>query len=157
MSRRLLRGVARLALAGALGAPAAAPAQTVRTLELHVNDLVFDAASGRLLASAADDAGPLANSIVPIDPATGALGEPVKLGSEPGRLALADDGSRLYVGLDAAGDVQPFTLPGLVPGAAFSLPEDPQYGLQFAGDLDVMPGAPNVVAVQLERNIWCNA
>lgn len=150
-----MRKAVPFALAAALALPAAASEPyEVRTLELHVNDLVWHGASGRLLASAAGEFGPLASRIVEIDPESGAIGDSAVLAGQPVRLALSDDGSRLYAGLDSAGDVQPVALPGLVPGDAFPLPEDPQYGLQFAGDLDVMPGAPDVVAVALHRNIW---
>jgi len=149
-----MRGSMHLALvlAAALASPAGAgEPYEIRKLELHVNDLVWHAPSGRLLASVADDAGPLANSIVAIDPVNGELGDPVAMGSEPVRLALASDGSRLYTGLDSAGAVRPLALPGLVPGDAWSLPEDPQYGRQYAGDLAVQPGAPDVVAIALYR------
>ncbi len=121
----------------------------VRTLELHTHDLVWHAASGRLLASAAADAGARANAIVPIDPEGGTLGSPTPLGGEPFELALSDDGSRLYAGLDSIGAVQPVTLPGLVPGAPWSLPSDTAGGTLHAGALVVQPGSPEVLAVAL--------
>ncbi len=121
----------------------------VRTLELHAHDLVWHAASGRLLASAAADAGSRANAIVPIDPESGALGSPTPLGGEPFELALSDEGSRLYAGLDSIGAVQPVALPGLVPAAPWPLPSDTAGGTLHAGDLVVQPGSPDVVAVAL--------
>jgi hypothetical protein len=88
-----------------------------------------------------------ANSIVPIDPETGTLGMPVPVGSEPYRMALSDDATTLWVGLNGAGAIRRVALPALVPGPLTSLGDDPR-GL-VAGDLAVQPGTTDVVAVAL--------
>src|SRR5688572_30652369 len=84
----------------------AASAEPFRSLSLPTNDLVYDPHSGRLYASIPGSAGADGNSVVPIDPATGAVGTPIPVGSEPGKLALSDDGRYLYVGLNGENAVR---------------------------------------------------
>jgi len=86
--------------------PAAA---SVRVIELPTNDIVYDPFTDLIYAAVPSSAGfPRGNSITPIDPHTAAIGESVFVGSEPGPLALADDGSLLYVGFDTTNRVLPF-------------------------------------------------
>ena len=134
-------------------APAAA--LDVRSIELTVGDLVFDHSTGRIYASVPSVSWPwgdplprrTANSIVPIDPRTGELGAPVFVGSEPRRLAISDDASTLYVGLDGAFSVRAVSLPALTPGVQFALGTGGFDGPLRAESLAVQPGHPEVVAV----------
>lgn len=127
----------------------------VRSIELPANGLIFDPGSGRLYASVPSRIWPfgtpipraIANSIVPIDPRTGELGAPAFVGSEPNRLALSDDASTLYVGLDGAFAVRRVALPALAPGLQLPLGIGPANGALRAEDIDVQPGNPDVVAV----------
>ena len=124
----------------------ATAAAFVRQLPLEANDLVYHDASQRLYASVPSTAGAKGNSITPIDPAAGTVGASVFVGSEPTRLALADDGQTLYVGLNGSGAVRRFDLASQTAGAQFNL------GINYDGpfvatDIAVMPGAPGTVAV----------
>src|SRR5918993_952261 len=74
------------------GTASAADSTFVRRIPLTANDLVYDAVSKRLYASVPSSAGAGGNTITPVDPATGVVGTPVFIGSEPGRLAVSDDG-----------------------------------------------------------------
>ena len=92
-----------VALASLLALPIAGSAATIRVISLPVKDLVYDQARQRIYASVPSSGGARANTVTLIDPSTGALGPSVFVGSEPGKLAMSDDGQYLYVGLDGAG------------------------------------------------------
>src|SRR5690348_621283 len=79
-------------------ASSAAEEISVRQINLVTNDLIVDPKTQTLYVSVPSRAGVGGNSIVHIDPKTGALATPVFVGSEPNRLAVAGDGSVLYVG-----------------------------------------------------------
>src|SRR5262249_49915286 len=81
---------------------------SVRHVPLVTKDLVYIPSSQTIDASVPSVAGPSGNSIATIDPATGTVGGPVFVGSEPTKLALADDGHTLYVGLNGASAVRRF-------------------------------------------------
>jgi uncharacterized repeat protein (TIGR01451 family) len=86
------------------------------------NSGVFNPVDGLLYLSIPSSAGaPLANSVVSVDPATGAVGQPIFVGSEPNQLAIATDGKTLFVGLDGAGAVRQVDLPERTAGVQFSL------------------------------------
>jgi hypothetical protein len=69
--------------------------------------------------------------------------------TEPNHVAVSDDGQFLYVGLDAASQVQRYTLPGLVPDVTIPLGSSPVYGAYLALDLQVAPGQPHTVAMSV--------
>jgi trimeric autotransporter adhesin len=128
-----------------------ASAVSVRRLILPTNDLVFNPADGRIYASIPSRAGVLGNRIAAIDPQTGAITSSIPVGSEPRKLALADDGRTLYVGLDGAGAVRRVDLVKQTAELQFSLGRqglfDVGTGPNFAGDIKVLPGHPESVAV----------
>ena len=135
------------ALLVAAGLPAAASAYEARVIALRARDLVFDPVSGKLYASVPSVVGADGNSLRAIDPVTGAVGPVVPVGSEPNRLAVSDDGSTLYVGLDGGGSVRRVALPGLVPGIEFELMDPGDFRPLRAIDLAVQPGNADVLAV----------
>ena len=69
------------------------------------------------------------------------------VGSEPGTLALSDDGQVLYVSLDGAFAVRQFDMTTQTPGLQFSLGSDPSNGSFQAEDIEVQPGNSSVIAV----------
>jgi len=70
------------------------------------NDGLYNPVDGLVYVSVPSSAGPpLGNSVVSVDPATGSVGQPLLVGSEPNHLALSSDGATLWVGLDGAGSV----------------------------------------------------
>ncbi|HEX7317542.1 MAG TPA: Calx-beta domain-containing protein [Pyrinomonadaceae bacterium] len=128
--------------------PAATPTPTpayvatfIRKVSLPAGDVVYNDATQSLYASVASTVGPGGNSITPINPTTGAVGAPVFVGSEPGRLALGDDGKTMYVYLEGSKNMRRFDLQTLTPGIQFSV------GSQTPADFDVMPGSPQSIAV----------
>lgn len=146
-------GAALRGLALALAAPAAA--FDVREIDLATNDLVYDAGTRRLYASVPGADPAYGDLVLAIDPATGSVLDALLpgVGREPNALALAADSSRLYVGLDATGEVQEILLAPtqMQAGIRFSLGSDPVWGPYAAEDLAVQPGSPTVVAVSLRN------
>ena len=120
-------------------------------VSLQTNDLVYDPFSRSIYASVPSSVGVDGNSITPIDPFTQGVGTATFVGSEPGKLALADDGSCLYVGLDGAAAVRRFDLASATAGLQFSVGIDPFFGPLYVEDIEVMPGSPDTVAISRQR------
>jgi hypothetical protein len=75
----------------------------VKELDLMGNDIVFDRTRNVFYMSVPSLAGlPYGNCIVTIHPETGEIIGSKFVGSEPNRLAISSDASRVYVGLDGA-------------------------------------------------------
>jgi len=125
-------------------------------LELPVNDIVYNTKDGFIYASIPGYAGEnLGNSIAAIDPTTGVVQKIIFVGSEPNRLALSDDGTQLFVGLDGAGAVRQVDLTAGTASEQFSLGGGPGlYNPPFtAVSLAVLPGQPNAVAVYASNGV----
>ena len=127
--------------------PAQADTHSVREFPITVNDVVFDRNTGKFYASIPSKAGATGNSIAKIDPATGQVENSVFVGSEPGKLALSDDGHTLYVSLDGAAAVRKFDITTQTAGQQFPLGDATFEGPFFVKDMAVSPGEPDVVAV----------
>ena len=119
---------------------------------LTTKDLIYDRFSGRIYASVGATAPSRANTLTPIDTATGVLGTSVVVGSDPGKLAISSDSTSIYIALDGDAQVRRFDTASQSPGILFGLGVDPQYGPYRAGDIAVSPGQPNTIAVS-RRNI----
>ncbi|MDQ1637861.1 MAG: trimeric autotransporter adhesin [Pyrinomonadaceae bacterium] len=119
----------------------------VRQVSLPTNDLIYDQPTQRLYASVPSTAGSNGNSIIPIDPITGALGSSVFVGSEPKKMAQSDDGQTMYVELDGAASVRRFNTATQTAGQQFYLGQDSFNGPYHLRDLAVAPGNPGLVAV----------
>jgi hypothetical protein len=75
----------------------------ITPISLKGNDLVFDSFRNMLYMSVGSAVGiPYGNSIVTLDPATGRIIHSTFVGSEPDKLEISADGSRVYVGLNGA-------------------------------------------------------
>ncbi len=119
-------------------------APSTRLVDVATNDLVFDSNSGKIYASTTSSDASHADSIVAIDPTTGAIVNSIGLGGTGGKLAVSDNGQYLYVAMDGA--VQRIDLATLTLGLKFSI-ETP---LQVE-DIEVMPGHPGTVAIERYR------
>jgi hypothetical protein len=118
----------------------AATLTSTRQMALPARDLVWSAATGRLYASVPGTEPTYGNSVVAIDPATGAVTGSAFVGSEPGAMAVSDDGQVLYVGLAGTSSVRRVALATLTPGQEFPIGAG-------AETIHVMPGRPGTIAV----------
>lgn len=111
------------------------------------NNLVWDATHQLIYLSVPSLASANGNSVVALNPTTGAIQSVQFAGSEPDMLAISDDDQYVYVGLDGSSSVERFTLPSLTPDLSYSLGAFSIFGPTFAVDLQVAPGLPNTTAV----------
>jgi hypothetical protein len=74
--------------------PVVDPSGVVR-LAIPANDLAYDASRNLLWASVPGSSGQIGNTVISIDPASGRIIDSIFAGSEPGKLALATDASRM--------------------------------------------------------------
>lgn len=118
----------------------------VRPVAQPANDMLWDPVHSVIYLSIPSLA-VNGNSILAFDPSTLAETGLVFAGSEPDKLAISDDGSYLYAGLDGSDSVQRFTLPSLVSDINIPLGVDSTFGPYFALDLAVAPGNPHTIAV----------
>jgi hypothetical protein len=104
-------------------------------------DLAWDASRRLFYASVGSTAPANGNSIAVIDTA-GAVVASIPTGSEPGRLSLSDDASKLYVALDGAALVQRIDVASRTIDLEIVLGPS-----SAASDLQAMPGSAGTVAV----------
>ena len=110
------------------------------------NSMVYNPANGLFYLSVPSSAGaPYGNSIVSIDPLTGALGTPIPVGAEPDQLAITADGRYLWVALDGASAVRKLDLQTGVPGPPFTTV--PELSGFAAAVLAPLPNEPDSVVV----------
>ncbi len=136
----------------------AAPSTTAFStyVALPANDIVWNSRDGLIYATVAGTGGPgLGNSLVAVDPISGAIQKTIFVGSEPTLLALSDDGTTAFVGLNGAGAVREVNLQTNTTGIQFSLGGGPGvYNLPYtAQGLAVLPGQPNSVAVYANNGV----
>ena len=128
------------------------PVTQLKRIALPTNDLIYDRFTDTIYASVPSRAGNTGNSIVPINPHTGAVGAAVFVGSEPGALAISDDGQYLYVGLNGSASVRRVNLATMKPELQFSLGPGQGYAARDAGQILVVPGDPHAVVVSMREH-----
>jgi len=136
-----------------VGTSASLPLTTYAVVSLDVDHFSYDPFTGKLYATVPSTATQVkGNSLVAIDPASGSLGTPLNIGSEPNHVAESSDGNYLYIGLDGSksltrvdltsmtqGPVYPISIPGFIPSLG---------PVQVAArDLAVVPGNDNLLAI----------
>lgn len=125
--------------------------QTLLVTALTVEEAAWSASTGRLYAVLPPGVGGAESSVVELHPDTGAIAirAPIPAGPNGGatRLAVSDDGSALYVGVDGGRRIRRYALPALTPGVEFSLGVGQGGAPQTARDLAVVPGSTGTVVV----------
>lgn len=116
------------------------------------NDLAWDSTHQVIYLSVPSLALSNGNSISVLNPTTGAISSSGFIGSEPDVLAISDDDSYLYVGMDGSSSVQRYVLPSLQFDTSYLLGAQKTYGPYFPWDLEVAPGLPHTTAVA--RAVW---
>jgi len=118
----------------------------IRKLLLQTKDLVYDSVRNRIYASISGNPG----QIISIDPVTGTTGPSIDVGNEPNKLAISQDAQFLYVGLDGEAAIRRIDVASFTPNLLIPLGTNPfavSCGPFIAGDIEVLPGFPNAVAV----------
>jgi len=77
--------------------------------------VVYNAARNELYVSVAGDADAYPNTIVIVDPSSSSVVSTIPVGSNPDALALSDDGSTLWVGIDGAHAIRKVTMTSTPP------------------------------------------
>ncbi|MBS1854762.1 MAG: choice-of-anchor D domain-containing protein [Acidobacteria bacterium] len=114
---------------------------------ISASGIVYDRTRDLLWIAVPSSVAKYGNSVVSIDPLTGAVGQPIFVGAEPGKVVIADDGSYLYVALTGAAAVRRVDLAAQKADLQFPLGSDSSFGATYVDDMDVMPGAPHTIAV----------
>ena len=133
------------------GASAAFPLIGYLSIPLTASALTVDPVGGLLYAAIPASATQNPSTVIPINPATGAMMTPIAVSSNPRALAVSDDGSELYVA--STGLLQRFNLKTLALERAFSLPVDPEWGQTYVQEMHVVPGSPQSIVVELFANV----
>ena len=146
------------AAAAAAAAPAGAPCLTCSATILPISgrDVVYSAARNELYVSVAGDADAYPNTIVVVDPSTSSVRSAIPIGSDPGALALSDDGSTLWVAIDGAHAFRKVTMTSTPPvvGPLIHLPKARPDAFFTATSMAVLAGAPLSVAVVLSDDYY---
>lgn len=146
-------GVLTLSLAGAvIGVPpdgvlASEPIKTVAlTVDVFGRDIIHDPVRNVIYATAdmADERYP--GQLVTIDPTTGEVIAHVSVGPLPDALAITEDASALYVGINELGAVRKVMLPTMTLGWSATFPTYLGQPMT-ANEIEVMPGTTDTIAV----------
>ena len=124
-----------------------APASQITIIPVNANSLAWDRMNHVIYLSLPSADGSNGNSVVALNPETGALGTPVFVGTEPDHLSVSANSQYLYVGLDGASSVQRMTLPDLATDITIPLGSSSFSGSFYAMDLQAAPNADGTVAV----------
>ncbi len=111
-----------------------------RTLRIASTDMVADSTRGKLWVASA-------NGVSSLDPTTGTLSTSIPLSGNPSVLALSDDGSTLYAGLQDLGTVRRLDLTTNTAGSSFSVSTTRFGSAGYATDIAIQPGSDNTLAV----------
>lgn len=125
----------------------------VSTVPLQANDLVWDPIHSALYVATAANSARHPNSIVTVDPATGAILRSIDLGAEPALFAISGNSEYLYIAIKGMSSIRRFTLPALILDATIDIGTDPRFALA-TWDLYVAPRSPRTIAVS--RTIAAN-
>jgi YVTN family beta-propeller protein len=144
-------GVAGSGGSGGIGGTGGTVCLTCRSalLPIAARDVVYNAARNHIYASVAGDAEAYPNTIVVVDPSTSSVVSTIPIGSNPRTLALSDDGSTLWVGIDGAHAMRKVTMNSTPPvvGPLIRLTSANPTRYFDANSIAVLPGAPLSVAV----------
>jgi hypothetical protein len=130
-----------------LADPGAVPLPT----DLAIGGVAAAASSDTIYISLSSSSANYPNSVIAVDAPTASVLWSTFVGTDPQLLALADDGSYLYVDLDVAAQVRVINLPTRQACRSFGLGIDFRSRPLRAGDMEVLPGAPGTIVVSTRR------
>jgi len=109
--------------------------------------VVQESTTGKIVATTASSTDELGNSVLRLDPSTGAIENSVWVGSEPRKAVMAANGSTLYVGLDGARAVRKVDLNTFTAGQQFNVGSTTLDGPLLFCDFAASPFNSELVAV----------
>lgn len=117
------------------------------TMPDPAENIVWDAAHGKLYFSNAYTATAPSNTIAVIDPIAGNVTASVAAGNDPDLLSISSDSNYLWVGLDGDHAVQRFLLPGLTKDISFPVPPNYLGNPQQAVSMQAAPVSPHTLGL----------
>jgi hypothetical protein len=137
------------------GTSVPAPFTLYQAINLDVAFLAAVPGSPLLYASIPSSASSNPNTVVAINPTTGALGTPIRVGNNPGLLAASSDSSYLFVVANQDQTVQRINLSTKAVDQTFAFPTDncSFCGTNSAVDLKGVPGSPQQVVLATTREV----
>ena len=132
------------------GVSPVAPLTIYAVVNVPANNILFDPYGQLLYATVPSSAtGITGNSVVAVNPFTGAVGTPVSVGSQPTVMAESGDGNDLYISLSGANSLAQYDLihQRLVQSITFSGAPSSYSTAPVATALAVMPGVDTTLAV----------
>jgi len=137
------------------GESSPAKATLYREVLVTSNFMVSVPTKGLLYASVPASASNNANTVVPIDPITGAMGTPIPVGNDPRMIVASDDGKYLYVALYGDQAIQRINLSSNTVDRTFPFPSIPNVVLPpiNIADMHVVPGSPTSLVAAIQ-NYW---
>jgi hypothetical protein len=123
---------------------------TTRVIPINLSGLgmAWDSASQLLYVGAAHYDGQYPNSVVAINPNTGAVVKSVQTGSDPMYLSDGANGQYLYVAYGSTTSMTQLALPSLIPTTTTPL-ADSRGNIWYPGDLKAAPVNPHTAAATL--------
>ena len=121
------------------------PVYSETVLQIETNDIIYDPSTRKIYASRPAIARSNRNSITTVDPERGVIESSIALSSEPGKLAISDDGKYLYAAV--SGGIQRIDLSTQKLDLQFSLGPAQYPASRIAVDMEVVPGNPRALAV----------
>jgi hypothetical protein len=134
------------------GTSVAVPLTRHQVLNVNAAFLAAVPGSTTLYASVPASASTNPNTVIPINPVTGALGTPIPVGKDPGLLASSSNGSYLFVVLNQDQTVQRINLATKTVDRTFPFPPNSTTccGALSGTDLKGIPGTPEEVVLALD-------
>jgi hypothetical protein len=127
----------------------------IAILDLPANDIVWDPYAQRIYASLPSSFGSKGNTVAVVNPYNGKVLNYHFAGSEPNQLALSNDSSYLYVGINGNGSVQRLILPKFTQDIDVSLGSNEYGSSNLALSLQVSPSDSHTFAVAEGTNGCC--
>ena len=134
------------------GQSAGVPVHIYQLLNVPANTISFDPFTRKIYAVLPSTSTSITgNSLVAIDPASGSVGAPINVGSEPNLLSETSDGKYLFIGLSGAKSVGRFNLLNQALDLTVPIVSTSTYGAGnlAATSLATVPGSDSSLAVQV--------
>lgn len=122
--------------------------------KLMVRSMICDATHGTILATTSERDPKLPNSLAFLNATTGTIERSVEVGKNPGAVALSDDATTAWVGIDKARGFRKVDTATLALGPLHAFPElPPNNGGVYAASIVVLAGSTTSIAVARDQDL----